>query len=743
MADAIDLDVTQSASAYLLALREELAGGVMKRVGATRFGDLDAEICRGTDSLWLLLRRKGQGGLALRAAYVAGGEFECRKLDTEAGKPLRFEIESVMGVHEVTVGTSSADLHVLRVTTRLRTAAPLRMPYIPRDLYALDAHDDPLGASGNIEASQRGVNSGIVYFRFDQPDFGSALYFQNLTALNPWLRATGTVPSGVVGGAWPELGYAPPLAKPDSSEADPLPADAWFTLSDVTLVLRDWAGDTEQEMARQFVQMLGAAYKQIELPSAGYRDWAWRAERTLRDLEQAPEATIEHYGHRYVMPYVKGAMPDAMVQMSVIAALHDYGKWRGEPVPLEAELKAGLAKFYDPKVKTIRRYLPNIARTGPDKQADAVDSWYLYHPMINLARLALDGEEPARDLLLKSVDYGIRAAHHFDYRWPILYDINDFSVITKARGDSRFGETDVNGIYAYLMMQLFQLTSDSRYLDEAKAAIDAARGLRFDLMYQANLTMWAAVACMRLWRITQNTDYLNQSYVYIAGLLHNCEIWESDLGHARHYRNFLGATCLHDAPYMAMYECFECFAGIDEYLAQSGPDLEPAARMLLSEFCRYALDRAWFYFPDALPKEILHRGEHQSGVIDRKLSFPLEDLYGDGQSPGQIGQEIYGSGSAFVFTTRSFHEIDGAPFRLFSNQFIRAMEHSGHRSLTIQLDGGETCRALLSVVRSKRRKLVKASVTTPDGDSIIPHEASGDRIDFSVPANGRLVLTWE
>lgn len=743
MSDTTELDKDVIASPYVLGLKEELANGSMRRLGKTRLGDLDVEICQGCDSVWVIVRRPDKGGLAIRAAYVPTGSFECRALDGDRGEPLEFEVESTLGRHRISVGASGADLHRLCLRTTLRPAANMRLPFMPRDVYPLGPGDDPLRAKGNVEAAQRGVNSGLVYFRHDEPAFGSVLYFQELSALNPYFKATGTVPSGVVGGDWPELGYLPPVTKPDAGEADPLPAGEEIVLSRAVIVFRDWAGDNEQEMARQFLQMLGVAYHAIEKPDACYRDWVWRAERTLRDLENRPEATIEHYGYRYVMPYTKGEIPDIMVQMSVISALHDYGKWLGEPVPLEAELKRGLQKFYDPKVKTLRRYLPNVLKFADDKDPDAVDSWYLYHPMINLARLAIDGDDQARDLLLKSIDYGIRAAHHFKYKWPILYKIDDFSVITEVRGDERFGETDVNGIYAYLMMQLFQLTSDEKYLDEAKAAISVAKGLRFDLMYQANLTMWGAVACIRLWRITENPFFLEQSYVFLAGLLHNCEIWNSEIGCAELYCNFLGATCLHDAPYMAMYECFESFAGIEEYLANSGPDLEPAARMLLSEFCRYALDRAWFYFPDALPADVIHKGDHQSGVVDRTLSFPLEDLYGDGQAPGQIGQEIYGSGSAFVFATRAFHDVPDAPFRLFSNHFIRAMERTGNRALSIQLDGGDTCVATISVVRLKRQKLVKASIMTSDGDALVPHNRADDRIDFHVPANGRVILTWE
>ena len=743
MAQLLTADQEISVSPFVLTLREELSGKGMKRLARFALGDLEVEVCQGQDSVWCLIRREGRGGIALRAAYVDSAGFTCRKVQSEPDETLRLTVDSVLGRHHVCLTATEAGLHRLRVTVRFRPATAMRIPFVPRDLYPLDANDDPLGAAGNVEAAQRGVNSGLVYFRFSEPAFGSALYFQNLTALNPYFLATGTKPDGVVGGEWPELGFK--LPTPDNQEVEQegvLRAGEDYVLSDAILVLRDWAGDNEQEMARQFLQMLGTAYKALNLPEVEYRDWLGRAERTLADLETAGQARRTEYGELYLMPYPEGEHPDAMVQLSVIQALHEYEMWLGKELPIEAELMKGVSRFYDPKVKTLRRYLPNVGEKQ-GKDPDAVDSWYLYHPMLNLGRLALRGNEEAKDLLLKSIDYGIRAAHHFDYAWPVMYKIQDFSVITEARGDGRFGQTDVGGIYAYLMLQCFQLTGEDRFVEEARRAIDKAQELRFDLLYQANLTVWGAVACLRLWRITGETRYLAQSYSYVAGFFHNAIIWDSQIGTARHFANFLGVSCLHDGPYMAMYECFESFVGFEEYLAEAGPQLDPAARMLISEYCKYALHRAWFYYPDTLPKEAIQEGEHQSGVINRKLNFPLEDLYPDGQPAGQVGQEIYGSGAAFAFATRSHHQVENAPFRLYCDHFVRASERTGDRALSVQLDGGETCIASVSLVRLPRRKLTKSSITTAGGDTIRPHAVSDDRIDFHVPASGRFILTWE
>ena len=195
---------------------------------------------------------------------------------------------------------------------------------------------------------------------------------------------------------------------------------------------------------------------------------------------------------------------------------------------------------------------------------------------------------------------------------------------------------------------------------------------------------------------------------------------------------------------MAMYECFDSFVAFEQYLNDGGPDLEPEARMLLGEYCRYVLSRAWYYYPDALPPEAIAEEQREAnGHVDRSLSFPLEDLYPDGQPAGQVGQEVYGAGAAFIFASRAFHHVEGAPFRLFCDMLVRAVERIGDRALSILLDGGETRTANLRLVRLKRRKLTDSSITAASGETIAPDMTGADRVDYRVPAQGRLILTWE
>jgi hypothetical protein len=725
----------------VVLLREELRGGTMRELGAFTLGTRSIALCAGHDAIWALIRRSGGGGLAMRAAFLPAGYRNVRLVRKHAGEVARIQVESGIGVHRIAIRMHEDAIPVLRVTTSLEPSVPLLTSFVPRDLYPLGAQDDPMGAHGEVEAAQRGLNSGAIYFRLEEPEFGSVLYFQNLTALNPYFRATDTKPDGAVGGVWPEIGYLLPTPPQRGiPPVDPLPAGQEMILSDALLAFHDDKTGDEQEMARRYLSLMGAVLRRIDVPETEFHDWVGRAERSLKDLAGSPKATIRHYGHRYIHPYTAAEYPDSMVQLTVLTSIRDYEVWSGAKAPIGAELAAGLGKFYDPKLETIRRYLPNV---GKDKDRNAVDSWYLYHPLSMLGRLAIDGDKQAMRLFEKSLDFGIKAAHHFDYKWPIQYDVRDFRVITQARDDQGLGQTDVGGMYAYVMLQAFELTDDKRYLDEARAAIDAAEGMRFELNYQANLTAWGAAACMRLWRITDEEKYLRQSYVYLASFFHNTAIWESDIGHARHYRNFLGVTALHDAPYMAMYECFDSFAAFERYLKDSGPDLDPAVRLLLSEYCRHALDRAWFYYPDALPEDAISpRQRETNGHIDRTLSFPVEDLYVDGQQAGQVGQEIYGAGAAFVFASRCFHNVRDAPFRIFCDHFLLASERPSERALSFQLGGAEGWEASLSLIRTGRAKLPAFTVTTAGGDRIRPRHGTADRIEYRVPADSRITLAW-
>jgi hypothetical protein len=580
-----------------VSLREELAEGSMTSLGRLEGGGLEVEVALGRDSLWALIRRPGRGGLALRCAHAFGGGMTVERLDAR-----RWRARAAVGEFEIDLGFQPGERAVLRCTAKLTPSVDLLVPYLPRDLYPLSNGDDPDDTKGCVEAAQRGLNTGLLFLTLREPAFGGALYVQNLTALNPYFEALQTTPDGAVGGEWPELGYQPPTSPTSNSPpVDPLPRGEPITLSDALIAFESDLPEDEQQIARQFLDLLATSIPSWISPRPSIATGRRRAEATLRDLAVAqgddpplrPHLRAPLYGRR--IPRQHGAAGRA-------GAHRRLRRMAGEPHPLEKTLKSGLGRFYDQEARTMRRYLPNV---GDDKDADAVDSWYLYHPLTNLARLAEKRRRQGAHGMLRadSLDFAIKAAHHFDYAWPIQFNVTDFSVITASRNKEGLGQTDVGGIYAYLMLQAHGLFGDERYLDEAKRALIKARGAQFELGYQANLTAWGSVACLKLWRMTGEEAFRQQSCVFLASFFHNSLMWESSLKTAKHFPNFLGVTCLHDAPYMAMYECYESVAAFDEYLAAAPEGIDRAARLLVTEYRRFAFDRAWHYYPTPSPRK--------------------------------------------------------------------------------------------------------------------------------------------
>ncbi len=216
---------------------------------------------------------------------------------------------------------------------------------------------------------------------------------------------------------------------------------------------------------------------------------------------------LEYYGHTYLQPYLGAEYPDSMVQMAVAAPMLELARAEGREQPFAKQLLKGMTRFFDKEIGVVRRYLPNV---GDDKDKNAVDSWYLYHPLIALGQLALNGEALSRNLFEGSLAYAVKAARHFNYLWPIQYDVRNFNIITAARNDQGLGQTDVGGVYAYVMLLAHELTKKPGLSPGAKAALGALKGMRFELAYQTNLTAWGATACMKLWALERDEAYLAQ-----------------------------------------------------------------------------------------------------------------------------------------------------------------------------------------------------------------------------------------
>lgn len=164
-------------SPYLLALRDLLRDGSAP-LADFAVGELSVALHAGTDSVFAVVRRARGGGLAIRAAYVPV-PFACEAIATETDEAARLRITSTLGEHILSFRADRDALERLRIVTDFTPTHAVVLPFAPRDLYPLGRGDDPLRAKGNVEASQRGMNTGLLYFRIDEPAFGNVLYVQN------------------------------------------------------------------------------------------------------------------------------------------------------------------------------------------------------------------------------------------------------------------------------------------------------------------------------------------------------------------------------------------------------------------------------------------------------------------------------------------------------------------------------------------------------------------------------------
>src|SRR4029079_15043007 len=196
-------------------------------------------------------------------------------------------------------------------------------------------------------------------------------------------------------------------------------------------------------------------------------------------------------GKRYLRAYVgdDNHPPESMVQLAVLMPLTERSKWCEADDPLVEERAARALDFHDDRIRSVARWLPAVENmldgTEPHEHPRLMDSWYLFHPLLNLARLAVEcDDDRARKQFLESLDYVIEVAHHFDYEWPVFYNIDTLEVIKAESEPGKGGEPDVPGLYAHVMLQAFELTDDQRYLDEAGIALRSMSGKGFELTYQ-------------------------------------------------------------------------------------------------------------------------------------------------------------------------------------------------------------------------------------------------------------------
>ncbi|QHV95335.1 hypothetical protein [Spirosoma endbachense] len=739
---------TEETSQWVRGLNEQLKQATHRADARVQLEQGYLGVCLTTNSFWLLYNFGKSGKLAIRTCFdpqLIKGFRVGRNSKTKVD----YLVEGALGQFRVTVELPRSDYPLLRYTTTLIPNQPFTIQAFPRDVYILDNDYNPATTQGMVYVTQTGPTSGLAYLSVTKPAEGSLLYFQNFTALNDYFQATQTEPSGTVSAQWPEVGFALP------GTTSPLPAGSEITLSDAFLYLSDVIPESEFEAADQFLDAMASIYLHLPKPQTQYYHWPKAAERTIQALSESSGCGRMIQKNFYLNAYVDATYkpPESMVQLAILVPLWEYQRWGEKSVPLVESLQQNLPSFYDEKQQTLMRWLPggtfkeDIDERSEEQDPAKIDSWYLLHTLMNLGRLADQGNTEAKDLLFNSLKFVIKAAHHFGYDWPVFYDIRTLEVIKAETDTGKGGELDVAGLYTHVMVQVYELTKEVRYLDEAIASAERLRGKGFELLYQSNITIMSALTLAKLWKITGNRLYFDQSRLGLANVIARLWIWDCQFGFGKDRSTFLGVAPLRNAPYLAAYEEGEIVATMINYLKEVDRDVPDSIRLFFSEYMKYLLHRGRYYYPSELAADSVCQSPKEGRII-RDLPIPLEDISTGWKQAGAVGQEVYGGALAYILTSYAYKRFTGVPVVVFADYPIYQADYQVTRKtsgyLIIRLAGTAscTCRVRLLAKSGTLPTVQLFDEDIPASEPLKPSETAKTYQEYQVQGHQRLRLVW-
>ncbi|RZJ30515.1 MAG: hypothetical protein EOO48_04800, partial [Flavobacterium sp.] len=514
------------------------------------------------NSIWCVVRWPAGGSIAFRLAYGMNGIFDDPEI-TEENDGLLIKAATRLATYRINLTFPDSQRTVFRFTTTFNVRFSMLIPFWPRDIVPITEDGRVENTAGKIHALQEGGRSGQLFFSYTKPKTGSVFYFQNLSAMSPYCEMSETILTNSVGGSWPEIGFQFPVNKDK-----PIPANKDYVINDAFVFLSEELPEQDYDICQQYLDFLSAVYLMLPKPEIKYTDWINIAESALENLDHNKGCWRLVDGSPYLTAYLGDykTPSEIMVQLAVLLPLREYLDWKGEEHRIYAELRDGLNIFYDDHLKTIVRWHPSLNdeldNSEEQKQVMVMDSWYLHHPLLNLARLALNGDKNAEKLFLDSIEYAMRVAHHFKYEWPVFYRMTTLEILKAETGPGKGGEKDVPGSYAHIMLMAWKITGEKRYLAEAAKAVKLLGGLAFDIFYQANNTAFTAAALVEMYKESNDDYYLKLSYCCLAGVFRNVHIWDCGYGYGKHFPSFFAVYPLKDAPYTAAYEELEVYAAL-------------------------------------------------------------------------------------------------------------------------------------------------------------------------------------
>ncbi|HEY4198100.1 MAG TPA: hypothetical protein VGM63_21315, partial [Mucilaginibacter sp.] len=233
---------------------------------------------------------------------------------------------------------------------------------------------------------------------------------------------------------------------------------------------------------------------------------------------------------------------------------------------------------------------------------------------------------------------------------------------------------------------------------------------------------------------TKDQQYLDLSYLCLANIFKNVKLWDCKYGYGRNFPTFFALFPLNDAPYTAVYEEQEVFCAFHDYLKLAEEiELPESVAMLLAEYIRHLVDRAVYYYPPMLPKELL-ADKPKIGELNPELWIALEDMQDGWEKCGQVGQEVYGAGNAFGIVPRHYFKIPGHDWMIYCDYPVSQFVVKGRTASFKVLGSGQlSCRLMI----------VKADQKLPKFNGPFNGKTTKEgHIAFLINGNQDLSVSW-
>jgi len=173
----------------------------------------------------------------------------------------------------------------------------------------------------------------------------------------------------------------------------------------------------------------------------------------------------------------------------------------------------------------------------------------------------------------------------------------------------------------------------------------------------------------------------------------------------------------------------------DLLLLADGIPILPSVSLLIAEYLRHLVNRAIYYYPPMLAKEVL-ADKPKIGEVDPNLWIALEDMQDGWEQFVQVGQEVYGAGTAFGIVPRHYFKIPGHDFMIYCEYPLAHFRVRKNKAFfNILGDARLNCK-LMVVKQEEKLPSVKIEPTTKN------KVTKGGHLEYELSGNQAVRLSW-